>query len=68
MAKTKEKISSDALADFDAEAFTRKFEEWFNSGGREELDGAVETVRRDVMRLKRSLEVRPEMLSEAVTF
>jgi hypothetical protein len=68
MPKPKFRTAPDALADFDAVAFSRAFDAWLEAGGRAALDRGIEPVRRDVRVLRRSLEVRPEMLSEAVTF
>lgn len=68
MAKPKIRTAPNALADFDAVAFARQYDAWVEAGGRQELEQAMEPVRRDVSVLRRSLEVRPEMLSEAVTF
>jgi len=68
MQKPKLKTDSKAFANLDGRAFARAYGEWLEAGGREELDKAMEAVSRDVRVLKRSLEVRPEMLSEAVTF
>lgn len=68
MAKLKFKTAPGAFAKLDAAAFVHAYNEWVEGGGRQELDKAMEATRRDVCVLKRSLEVRPEMLSEAVTF
>lgn len=68
MQKPKLKTAPNAFADLDGGAFARAYGEWMDAGGREELDRAMEAVSRDVRVLKRSLEVRPEMLNQAVTF
>jgi len=68
MTKPKFKTAPGAFAELDTAAFARAYVVWVETGGREELDEAMEATRRDVCVLKRSLEVRPEMLSEAVTF
>lgn len=68
MPKPKFKTAPNAFADLDAVAFARDYVEWLDQGGRAQVEAAMEPVRRDVRVLTRSLEVRPEMLSEAVTY
>lgn len=53
---------------FDAVACEIEVTLWYENGGREELEKAMEVLGRDRAMLARSFEVRPRTLSEAVTF
>ena len=58
----------DAFSDFDVLAFVHEYREWLDSGGREKLDRAMESVQRYVARMRAAFRIDPRIIDEVVSF